>query len=222
MLLAVDTATQLASLALYDQTSGLILGEETWHSVNNHTVELMPRLVRLLSQQGTTPDDLTGLPVSIGPGSFTGLRIGLGVAKGLALARGIPIVGIPTIEIVAQPHMAQHLPIWAIVRAGRGRFCVGQYAQRKGHWYQRGSIRITTLDGLCDQVKGPALLCGEIDVSERDLILGRLEVTIASPASSLRRAAYLAELGWKRLVQGDVDDAATLSPLYLHDSRAHA
>jgi tRNA threonylcarbamoyladenosine biosynthesis protein TsaB len=224
MLLAIDTATQMASLALYDQGAGRVLGEEAWHSVNNHTVELMPRLVRLLRMQGVSPNDLTGLPVSIGPGSFTGLRIGLGVAKGLALARGLPVAGIPTLDIVAQPHMAQRLPIWAIVRAGRGRICIGQFAQRKGHWYQRGSTQLTTLDGLCDQVEGPALFCGEIEAPDRDLIFQRLgtTVSIASPASSVRRAAYLAELGWKRLAQGDADDAATLSPIYLHDSRLNA
>ncbi|MFC2038007.1 tRNA (adenosine(37)-N6)-threonylcarbamoyltransferase complex dimerization subunit type 1 TsaB, partial [Chloroflexota bacterium] len=104
MLLAIDTATRMAGLALYDQVAGRILGEETWYSVNNHTVELMPRLVRLLDQQGVTPDGLTGLAVSLGPGSFTGLRIGLGVVKGLALAGRLPLVGVPSLDVVAQPN----------------------------------------------------------------------------------------------------------------------
>ena len=76
--------------------------------------------------------------VSLGPGSFTGLRIGLSVAKGLALARQVPIVGIPTLDVVAQPHMTQPLPIWAILQAGRGRICAAQYARRKGRWRRRG------------------------------------------------------------------------------------
>jgi tRNA threonylcarbamoyladenosine biosynthesis protein TsaB len=223
MLLAIDTATRMAGLALYDPGSGRILGEETWYSVNNHTVELMPRLARLLGQQGASPADLTGLPVSIGPGSFTGLRIGLGVAKGLALARGLPVVGVPTLDIVAQPHMAQSLPIWAIVRAGRGRICVSQYVQRKGRWHRRGSTQLTSLAGLCDQISGPALVCGEIEAPDGELIRERLGsiVSIASPASSLRRAAYLAEIGWQRLARGDADDAAALSPIYLHDAQVH-
>ena len=75
------------------------------------------------------------------------------------------------------------------------------------------------MEALCDQIKEPALICGEIRAKDIELIRQKLGpvVTIASPAASLRRAAYLAELGWKRLARGDADDAATLSPIYLHD-----
>ncbi len=227
MLLAIDTATHLASLALYDQVKGRILAEETWYSAYRHTVELMPRLVRLMEQQAVSPVDLTGLVVSLGPGSFTGLRIGLGVAKGLALARkpldgtsggDLPLVGIPTLDVVARPHMAQRMPIWAILQAGRGRICAGHYVRRRGRWRRQGSYRLTTLEKLCDEVEETALFCGEIDAHDADRIHQKLglTVTVASPAASLRRAAYLAELGWERLNRGESDDAATLSPIYLH------
>ena len=224
MLLAIDTATRMAGLALYDPAAGRILGEETWYSVNNHTVELMPRLVRMLGQQGVSPADLTGLSVSLGPGSFTGLRIGLSVAKGLALACRLPLVGVPTLDVVAQPHMLQGLPIWAVLQAGRKRICVGRYGCHQGRWRQRGTYQLTTWEALCEQIEEPALLCGEIEARDIDLIRLRLGkvATIATPASSLRRAAYLAELGWNRLARGESDVAATLSPIYLHDPQVHA
>jgi tRNA threonylcarbamoyladenosine biosynthesis protein TsaB len=224
MLVAIDTATRMAGLALYDHESGRVLGEEAWYSANNHTVELMPRLVRLLDQQGVSPADLTGLSVSLGPGSFTGLRIGLGVAKGLALACQLPLVGIPTLDVIAKPHMTQRLPIWAVVHAGRSRLCMAHYARRRGRWRRRGSYKLGTVEDLCAQIDGPALICGEIQATDADRIRQQLgaEVSIASPAASLRRAAYLAELGWERLARGESDDAATLSPIYLHDSRIHA
>jgi tRNA threonylcarbamoyladenosine biosynthesis protein TsaB len=219
MLLAIDTATRVAGLALYDEKVGRILGEETWHTVNNHTVELMPRLVRLLEEQGVAPADLSGLAVSLGPGSFTGLRIGLGVAKGLALAQELSLVGIPTLDVVAQPHKRQRLPIWAVLRAGRGRICTALYVRRRGQWRQEGPYQLTTLEGLCEQIEGSVLLCGELDGSDTEMIHDRLgdSVTVASPASSLRRAGYLAELAWTRLGRGDADDAATLAPIYLHE-----
>ena len=224
MLLAIDTATHMAGLALFDPARGLVLGEESWYSVNRHTVELMPRLDRLLAQQGITPDAVTGLVVSLGPGSFTGLRIGLSVAKGLALARQIPIVGIPTLDVVAQPHMTQPLPIWAMLQAGRGRICAAQYARRKGRWGRRGEFILTTLAELCDQVRDPSLFCGEIDAQATAEIRQRLglEVIIASPAASVRRAAYLAELGWERLARGDTDNAHLLSPIYLQNPQINA
>lgn len=224
MLLAVDTATQMASLALYDQTKGRVLGEESWHSVYNHTVELMPRLVRLLEQQALAPANLSGLVVSLGPGSFTGLRIGLGVLKGLALARRLPLVGVPTLDVVAHPHMTQRLPIWAVLQAGRGRFCAGHWVRHRGRWRRRGDYQLTTLEKLCDQVDNPTLFCGEIDADHVDQIRERLGLTaiVATPAASLRRAAYLAELGWERLSRGDSDDAATLSPIYLQHPQIDA
>lgn len=217
MLLAIDTATRVAGLALYDQASGWILGEETWTSARRHTVELMPRLVRLMENQGQSAEDLTGLVVSLGPGSFTGLRIGLGVAKGLALACKLPLVGVSTLEVIARPHMAQRLPIWAILEAGRGRICAGNYYRHRGRWRRRGDYQLTTLEALCEQIDEPALLCGELQADGVELVRRRLGlvVAIASPASSLRRAAYLAELGWERLARNDADDAASLSPIYL-------
>lgn len=217
MLLAIDTATRVAGLALYDQTKGWILGEETWTSDRRHTVELMPRLVRLMEQQGQSASDLTGLVVSLGPGSFTGLRIGLSVAKGLALACKLPLVGISTLEVIARPHMTQRLPIWAIVEAGRGRICTADYHRDRGRWRRRGEYQLTTLRALCEQIDEPALLCGELKAGDVELIRNKLGlvVAIASPAASLRRAAYLAELGWERLARNDADDAASLSPIYL-------
>jgi tRNA threonylcarbamoyladenosine biosynthesis protein TsaB len=224
MLLAIDTATQMAGLALYDEAHGWVLAEEAWYSANNHTVELMPRIVHLMGQQGVSAADLTGLVVSLGPGSFTGLRIGLGVAKGLALARNLPIVGVPTLEVVVEPHKVQRLPIWAVLQAGRGRICAGHYIRRKGRWRRQGPFRLTTLEKLCDEVKEEAIFCGEIDNQAADLIRQRLgaETVVATPAASLRRGAYLAELGWQRLRRGDADDAASLSPIYLHHPQIDA
>jgi tRNA threonylcarbamoyladenosine biosynthesis protein TsaB len=224
MLLAIDTATHMAGLALYDPSGGWIMGEESWYSVNRHTVELMPRLDRLLGQQGVTPASLTGLVVSLGPGSFTGLRIGLSVAKGLALALQVPIVGVPTLDVLAQPHMIQPLPIWAILQAGRGRICAAQYARPKGRWQRQGEYKLTTLAELCDEVRDPSLFCGEIDAQATGEIRQRLglEVIIATPAASMRRAAFLAELGWERLARGDSDSAPSLSPIYLQNPQVNA
>ena len=217
MLLAIDTATRMAGLALYDEAQGWVLGEELWHSANNHTVELMPRLARMLALQGLAPADLTGLVVSLGPGSFTGLRIGLSLAKGLALARRLPLVGIPSLDVVAEPHKAYNLPIWAVLRAGRGRVCAGNYVLGRGRWRRRGPMLLVSWDELLEQVQEPALFCGEIDAREAETIrrhLGEASHSV-TPAASSRRAGYLAELGWKRLSSGDQDDAETLAPIYL-------
>ena len=93
MILAIDTATRSASLAVHDGAA--VRAEFTWDTSDHHTVELMPRIVEMLAQINVTIDQLSGLGVSIGPGSFTGVRVGVALAKGLAVSRSIPIVGVP-------------------------------------------------------------------------------------------------------------------------------
>jgi tRNA threonylcarbamoyladenosine biosynthesis protein TsaB len=99
MLLAIDTSTQMIGLALYDGTR--VLCEMTWQSRNHHTIELSPAVSDLLERCGTRPAELGALGVALGPGSFTSLRIGLALVKGLALALKIPVVGVPTLDILA-------------------------------------------------------------------------------------------------------------------------
>ncbi len=215
--LAIDTATELASVALYDAETGA-RAEYTWYTSMNHTVELMPAVVQMLDRQRMAPERLDGVAVALGPGSFTGLRIGLSVAKGLCLSLGIPIVGIPTLDIVAYAHYEQNLPICAILQAGRGRICVAFYEKRETDWRRTNDYHLADVEELNARVKVPTLFCGEIDASLKVALEAQLgeRAVVASPASSLRRAAYLAELGWKRLRTGRGDDLASLEPLYLH------
>jgi tRNA threonylcarbamoyladenosine biosynthesis protein TsaB len=215
LLLAIDAATQMLSLALYDGER--VLAEETWRSANSHTVELVPSLVRMLERQRVSPAELRGIAVALGPGSFTGLRIGLSLAKGLALTLAIPLIGIPTLDALVYGQGRRRGPVCAILQAGRGRICAAFYRRRRGQWQRQGDYHLTTLDDLCAGIETRTFFCGEIDAQVAELLRDRLgeKAAVASPASSLRRAGYLAELGWQRLERGEVDDSATLSPIYL-------
>jgi len=88
MLLAIDTSTDWIGLALFDGTR--VLCEQTWRSQYYHTTELVPAISELFARTRARKSDLTGLGVALGPGSFTGLRIGMGVCKGMALALRLP------------------------------------------------------------------------------------------------------------------------------------
>lgn len=219
MILAIDTATRMASLALY--APGEIRCEYTWYSHDNHTIELLPNLTRILEEQRLRVAELRGVVTALGPGSFTGLRVGMSVAKGLAFALHIPIVGIGSLEALAYSQAAPGRPVWAVLRAGRGRLCAARYVMREGLCQLASDYLLTNLDELCAQIQAPALLIGELSAEEVQRAQGLLGegVQIASPAASLRRAGYLAELGWKRLERGEADDPISLSPLYLHHTR---
>lgn len=215
MLLAVDTSTRMVGLALYDGVQ--VLYELAWTSHDFHTVELAPAVATLLERSGTEVSALQAVAVATGPGSFTGLRIGLALAKGLALVRHIPLIGIPTLDALAVAQPLVDLPLAAVLRAGRGRLAVGWYAASRGAWESSAPVEVLTPKALSKRIHKPTLVCGELNEDERRLLARkRVNVRLASPAQSLRRPGFLAELGWQRLESGRVDDPVTLSPFYLH------
>ena len=214
MLLAVDTSTAQVGLALYDGAQ--VAGEYAWRSSQRHTVELAPAVHELLQRCGLTMQDVRVLGVALGPGSFTSLRVGLALVKGLALARHLPLLGVPTLDVLAAAQPASRHPLAVAIQAGRGRFAVGWYKSSKNGWQARGPARVVSLQTLADEIESPSLVCGEFTTQERQSLSEITGVHLASPAQSVRRPAILAELAWKRWQAGKADDEASLAPIYLH------
>jgi tRNA threonylcarbamoyladenosine biosynthesis protein TsaB len=215
MELAIDTSTDTASIALSSQ--GEIIAELTWHAGQNHTTQLVPNLICILEQTKLNLKDVNGVIVAKGPGSFNGLRVGMSFAKGLALSLNIPLVGISTLEVEAFPYAFTSLPVCPIQNAGRGEIATALFQTKRGKWCRLVEEHITTVEALLPELKRRTIFCGEIpqevalQLEER---LGR-KALIIKGAAGLRRAAYLAELGWRRLEAGDFDHSPTLEPLYL-------
>lgn len=214
MLLAVDTSTAQLGLAIYDGSQ--IISEYAWRSSQRHTVELAPAISELLRRCGLTMENIRGLGVALGPGSFTSLRVGLSLVKGLALARGLPLVGVPTLDILAAAQPASKLPLVALIQAGRGRLAVGLYKNSRKGWQARGPARVMTFASLIEEVRKPAIVCGELTAEEYHELEEKPDIHLVSPAQSVRRPAILAELAWESALAGNIDDAATLAPIYLH------
>lgn len=214
MLLAVDTSTAFVGLALYD--GDRVLGEMTWTTSQHHTSELSPALSGLLSRCGASMSSVNALGVAVGPGSFTSLRVGLSLVKGIALARNIPVVGVSTLDVIAtaQP-LAKH-PLVTVIQAGRTRVAYGVYKPVRKQWQAEGPVRSGTLDELLAELESPSLIAGELTSDERRKISKIKKMHLASPALCVRRPAVLAELAWKRWQKNDVDDLAALAPVYLH------
>lgn len=215
MLLAIDTASQFMSLALHD---GRQIGyEATWRTRNNHTVELTPAIREALASLGAAQSDLTAIAVAQGPGSFTGLRIGLSVAKGLALAQSLPLVAVPTLEIVAAgvPPLGDRLI--AVIQVGRGRICAQQFTRQGEAWAADGAPEITSWERLLEAIEGDMLIAGEINAAALALLdAGDRPLRPVPGVFSLRRAGMLAELAWERVRAGQTDDPAQVTPIYLH------
>jgi tRNA threonylcarbamoyladenosine biosynthesis protein TsaB len=215
MLLAIDTSTAQIGLALYNGVS--VPGELAWQSRAHHTEHLAPALAGLLERLGVTMEEINALGVAIGPGSFTCLRVGLSFAKGLTLARHLPLVGIPTLDVVAGCVPLSDRRLAAVVQAGRGRLAVGWYKPAENGWQAFGPTTSMTAAELEAKIRKPVIICGELTAEDRQC-LGRKfkKVILASPAQCVRRPGVLAEIAWNRWQTGRTDVAASLAPIYLH------
>jgi tRNA threonylcarbamoyladenosine biosynthesis protein TsaB len=231
MLLALDTSTEQIGIALGDGSQ--IAAEWVWYSKQYHTVELAPALDRLLQLSGQTTDAIEAIAVAIGPGSYTALRVGLSLAKGISISRGIPLIGIPTLDVLAAAQPGAPMPLAALLRAGRGRVALGWYDPTspstrgaasahwddKGPWAARGDVELTTVDALAKSIDKPTVIAGELTAEERQrLARKKVKVILAAPHLCVRRPSLLAGLAWGRWQSGQVDNAASLAPIYLHQA----
>jgi tRNA threonylcarbamoyladenosine biosynthesis protein TsaB len=215
MLLAVDTSTAQVGLALFD--GGQVAAEMLWHSRQHHTVELAPALSELLARTGAKISEVEALGVAIGPGSFTSLRVGISFVKGLSLARHLPIVGIPTLDVVAAMQPISEFPLAAVLQAGRGRLALSWYHAESDQWKSDGTSKVTTADELAETIEHPTIVAGELNADERQrLARKKVNVHLAAPSACVRRPAILAELAFARWQAGETNDAASLAPIYLH------
>lgn len=214
MLLAIDTSTNISGLACFAQQG--LLAECSWHSGREHTAQLLPQLDLLLQHLGRTPADLRAIAVARGPGSWSGLRVGMSVAKGLALAAGLPLIGVGTLDALAWQHAAERGPIFPLIRLGRERFATAEF-RVQADLQQVGAYRNLTLPELCAEISGRAFFCGDVDPSAEATLRRCLgdAAHFSAPAAALRRPGFLAHLAWLRWQANATDDLATLEPLYL-------
>lgn len=216
MLLAIDTSTRQLSLALHDGHK--LLAEHTWISNNNHTIQLTPTIQQIFERTEVPITALTALAVSIGPGSYTGLRIGVATAKGMALAHKLPLVGLTSLDVLAagQPYYQSGAGLIAVVQAGRGRIIVNTYRWRKNQWQTHTEPRIMTWQELIESIDGKAFITGEVDekgqkiIAEMDEQEDARSLTIVPGAGRLRRAGFMAEMALEKL--NEAEDVAEYAP----------
>ena len=165
MLLAIDTATRLLSIALHDGDT--LLAESTLTVDRNHSAVMAPLIERTMTQCGVESGDLTALATCVGPGSYTGLRIGVALAKGIAAVADLPLLPVTTLDIIAA---AQDRALGAeilivTVPAGRQRVIWADYHIDDAGWMAQGEARLGSWEELFEAHAGPCALTGEITTS---------------------------------------------------------
>ncbi len=222
MILALDTSTDTASIALYKRGVGIV-GEQTWVSGRQQTIQLLPNIQRLMTLLDATTRDLEGVAVATGPGSFSGVRIGISTAKSLAYSLEVPLWGIPSLDVLAYSHVAvTAAQVCAVLSMGRNRLAWALYRTRGTQWRRLTPYSNSTASEMAASVKEfesnlATLFCGELSAETLVAIkeIMGAQASVSPPAASMRRAGYMAELALQRAEGGESDDPATLQAIHI-------
>lgn len=217
LILGIDTSTNVGSVAIYSDTKG-ILGEITININKTHSENIMVMIDNLFHLTGTTMKDIDKIAVSIGPGSFTGIRIGVAVAKGLACSTNCKIAGINELDIIAKNSTANDIEICSIIdaRKERGYYCTFKYENnslKQLEEYSVGELR----PFLEKRKEIKTLYLGDGAINYKNLIseITKENCYFAEKSLTLPRASVLCELAIDK-----EDNLYTMEPIYLSKSQA--
>jgi tRNA threonylcarbamoyladenosine biosynthesis protein TsaB len=219
-ILAADTATKSCSVAVIN--GEVVCAELTTVNVQTHSKHLLEMIHTVTQMAGLPITELDGFAVSIGPGSFTGLRIGISSIKGFALAFDKPVVGISSLEALAQQTVPGSYLVVPCLDARKGEIYFAHYRFVKGLLTKEKEEVVLPPDQVIKDIFEPCVFVGSGVQVYQDLIRQELgaNALIAQPNCHIIRASTVAYLGMKRLENDDVDDINALVPHYIRKSDA--
>jgi len=219
-ILAVDTATTSCSVAIMDKRS--LLSEFTLDREETHSKHLMDMIKAALRMSGLDFSDLDGFAVTRGPGSFTGLRIGISTIKGLAVASEKPVVGVSSLETLAlQVSYCRDL-ICPILDARKGEVYFSRYRFLNGHLDKQIRERVAPPDKAVDDLNEPCLFVGNGALLYKEMILENMGefASFAPMIQNTIRASTIAYLSMAKFENNDTDDIDKILPYYIRKSDA--
>ncbi len=220
-ILGIDTATRIASVGIV--CDGEIVAERAHLSTANHTETLLPLILHLLEDSHCTLQEVQGLGVSIGPGSFTGLRVALGTAKGFAYALGQQVVGVSTLEALARTVNDWEGAICTVLDARKAEVYVAFFRRDcHGQIHRQSADQVVAPHEFFSTLEEPCLFLGD-GVERYEALLHEQCGPLAKllPFSQYHpRGGTVALLAWERLSQGGSSVIGTLTPTYVRKPEA--
>jgi tRNA threonylcarbamoyladenosine biosynthesis protein TsaB len=217
--LALETSGRIGSVAAV--LDGVVAAEEEFAHGLQNAAQILPIIDRLTRAQSWTPRDVEELYVSVGPGSFTGLRIAVTLAKTLAMATGVKLVAVPSVRVLAEnaPADAKHVII--VLDAKREQIFTARFERVGGEWVERESATLDSLTAMLDRSPRPVHLLGEgIPYHEKFIPRDDSGVIVTPPELARARASVVAKIGHAMARRGEFADAQRLTPIYIRRPEA--
>ena len=221
-ILAIDTSSRVSSVAIASEER--LWAELTMEGKLTHSETLMPHIEQVLGMAELPKEELEGIAVSIGPGSFTGLRIGLAAAKAMAYALEIPLVAVSSLQALACHYPVSGVRLVSLVDAQKGNAYRESYCWESGNLKvlePMGIVPVKEFLGACGDLRVETILLGDM-TGKRTVAEWSLppHVRIAPPHLRMPRAAGVAMLGLRKLAAGEKADPMSLEPVYVRRSEA--
>jgi tRNA threonylcarbamoyladenosine biosynthesis protein TsaB len=217
--LAIETSGRTGSVALLANSN--VAGEESFSHGLKHAAGLLPMIDRLIRDLGWKPSDIQQLYVSHGPGSFTGLRIGITLVKTLSMATGAKIVAVPTLKVLAMNAPPGAENVLVVLDAKRDQIFTARYEREGQNWIEVEPAHLDSLTAVLSRSPRPVHLIGEgIPFHEKFLPADRNGIVITPESSWVAHAATVAKLGMELADRGEFADIDRLTPLYVRKPEA--
>lgn len=221
VLLAIDTATSCSAIAFCqgDTTNGSVIASLSFNTKITHSRRLLSSIDYLMKEADLSWNDLGGVVVGLGPGSFTGLRIGMATAKGLVMAAHLSLLGVSTLDVLASRCVTDKL-ICATLDARKKEVYAAFYRRQEGRVERVSGLEVVAPHKLVEQIKEPVLFVGDGCRSYGDIWLENGIHEMAPAALSTISAESLGLYGGDLFKNGDILDPVTAVPLYVRASDA--
>jgi len=219
--LGIDTSGYANAVGVID--GDRVLADFNFEARTDSLEKIITNIDFALKEAELTLGDIEGFGVGLGPGSWTGIRVGVTVAKILAFSTNKPVAGVPTLEVLA--YKARHVPglICSIINAGtKGVVYAAFYSHENGNVSRKGEYYVGDIQGLSEIVKEPTVLIGAEAQVYRQLICQELNSADIDAIEDMPAGSVVALLATARLEHGESDDVLSLTPLYLKESTAQA
>lgn len=217
--LAIETSSRIGSVAAVEGDT--VLAEEQFAHGLQHAAMILPMIDRLCRAQGWSPRGVQELYVSAGPGSFTGLRIGVTLAKTMALATGVKLVAVPTVRVLVEnaPAEARHAII--VLDAKRDQIFTARFERVEDQWIEREPAQLASLRDMLSRAPRPVHLLGEgIPYHQKFVPTDDPGLIVTQPECWRPQAAVVARLGRGMALAGRFTDPDRFIPIYLRKPEA--
>ena len=218
--LGIDTSGYANALGIVE--GGRVLAELNYTAMSDSIEKITLNIEEVLRKANLKLNDIEGIGVGLGPGSWTGIRIGVTVAKMLAFSMNKPIAGVPTLEVLAYNTHDESRPVFAVIDVGTGNnVYAGKYRIEADGINQTGEYYVGEIEGLIQLIKEPAVFAGVKAGQYARAVEKKTGIGVTAIETS-PNGASVASLAERRLSRGESDNVLSIAPLYLKESTAKA